>query len=98
MHLGNASLVLSDRRPLELAPSYDMLPMMFRPNAQGEIVPRSFDAIAPLPEHITQWRTAAPMAVAFWRDIARDDLITQGFRAIALHAIEAIESALKRFG
>lgn len=98
MHLGNTSLGLADTRPLELAPSYDMLPMLFRPNAQGEIVPRSFEAPAPPPEYRAQWRHAAPIAMAFWQQVAHDDFITPGFRLIARQALAALEKAIDRFG
>ena len=98
MHLGNASLVLGDQRPLALAPSYDMLPMQFRPNSQGEIVPRTYQVSAPLPDHLMQWREAAEMASVFWQRVADDEAISPDFRVIADQASQALGAAVDRFG
>ena len=98
MHLGNASLVLGDQRPLTLAPSYDMLPMQFRPTSQGEVVPRAYQVSTPLPDHIIQWREAAAMASDFWRLVSDDEAISLDFRLIAEQARQSLEKAVDRFG
>lgn len=86
MHLGNAALQLRDRRPLPLAPVYDMLPMRFRPAVSGEIVERRYEITLPVPEDAADWRDAARMARAFWQRIADDARISTPFRAIAADA------------
>lgn len=98
MHLGNASVVLADVRPLALAPSYDMLPMALRPASTGEVVPRTLDIPAPLPEYRTDWLSAAAMASLFWERVVATDDISQAFRDIAHSQRHNIDAARRRFG
>lgn len=93
MHLGNASLYLGDERPLALAPSYDMLPMRFRPSVNGEIVERRYEITMPTPEQHAHWHEAAILAIDFWQRVSRDDRISAGFRAIATDAGSTVERA-----
>lgn len=97
MHLGNAGLVLTDARPLALAPSYDMLPMALRPTSTGEVVARETPIAVPLPEHLEDWRTAAEMACGFWRRVLDETAISDGFHAIADVQLAKLETARERF-
>ena len=98
MHLGNASLVLADTRPLTLAPSYDMLPMALRPASTGEVVVRTLDLPTPLPEQRAHWRDASRMARDFWRQVADHTAISPGFRRIANEQADKLAAMMKRFG
>lgn len=98
MHLGNAALHLADRRPLALAPCYDMLPMRFRPAVNGEIVERRYEIALPAPEQQADWREAARMAQAFWRRVGAAARISAGFHAIAADAGATLARALAHFG
>lgn len=98
MHLGNASLLLSDTRPLALAPSYDMLPMALRPASSGEVVAREIPVLVPLPEQLVDWRAAAQMADDFWRRVGDEAAISAGFRSIAASQLARLEAAINRFG
>lgn len=91
MHLGNVGVHLADARPLALAPAYDMLPMRFRPEASGEVVERGLPLAPPLPEQREDWHIAAALAREFWRRVAEDERISEGFRPMALAAIAGIE-------
>ena len=97
MHLGNAGLILCDERPLRLAPVYDMLPMRFRPSANGEVVARSYDVPPPLPEQRDDWHRAAAAAGRFWRAVSEDTAISENFRAIADGASAKLALAMRRF-
>lgn len=97
MHLGNASLMLTDTRPLTLAPSYDMLPMAWRPASTGEVVAREIAMVLPLPEQLDTWRAAAGMAQAFWQQVASESAITDAFRSIASTQRAKLDAALARF-
>ena len=97
MHLGNASVVLADVRPLPLAPSYDMLPMALRPASTGEVVARTLDIPAPLPEHRTDWLSAAVMASLFWERVAASDDISRSFRDIGAAQLQKLDAARHRF-
>jgi hypothetical protein len=94
MHLGNASLLLADTRPLLLAPIYDMLPMRFRPASNGEVVTRLYTAPIPLPEERDDWTAIAPAALGFWQRVADDARISPTMRELASTAV----AALKRMG
>lgn len=96
MHLGNAALILSDARPLALAPAYDMLPMHFRPASSGEVVQRDYAVILPTPEFREDWRAAATMALDFWNRVADEARISGEFRAIAGGAAAALGHAMAR--
>ncbi|MCD9032644.1 type II toxin-antitoxin system HipA family toxin YjjJ [Luteimonas sp. Y-2-2-4F] len=98
MHLGNAGLMLGDRRPLALAPAYDMLPMLFRPSVSGEVVARSFEVSPPLPEHRVEWSIAARAASEFWRRVADADEVGASFRTIAAAAGAQVDRVLSRHG
>ncbi len=98
MHLGNAGLILTEQRPLALAPSYDMLPMLWRPSAHGEVVARDFQPPLPSPAQHAHWRLAAQMALDFWRRSAEWGVLSEDFRPIAKHALARIERAIAAFG
>jgi len=82
-HFGNISLIMEDgRRHFSLAPAYDMLPMLYRPQ-EDEVSTRVFDpgvgittqALALLPDAL-EW------AVRFWDTAADDSRISEDFREI----------------
>ena len=98
MHLGNAGLVLGDGRPLALAPSYDMLPMLWSPGAQGALVEREFQPALPNPQQQPQWREAAQAAQVFWREASVLLALSPEFRRIATHARTQLQRAMDRFG
>ncbi|MDQ2701638.1 MAG: type II toxin-antitoxin system HipA family toxin YjjJ [Pseudomonadota bacterium] len=98
MHLGNASLALTDARPLALAPSYDMLPMALRPASTGEIVERMLDIPLPVPEQQAHWQAAAGAARDFWRRVSAGENLSAGFRDIAAAQLEKLDAAISRFG
>jgi len=83
MHLGNASVWFGDEEPFRLAPVYDMLPMLFAPGAQGEIVPREFVVPPALPALREGRAEAAPWAREFWGRVEADERISAEFRALA---------------
>lgn len=98
MHLGNASLILTDTRPLALAPSYDMLPMALRPASSGELVPRELPIPLPLPPQRQAWRRAADMARSFWAGSWQDAALSTDFRTIAGSTLQRLEAAMERVG
>lgn len=83
MHLGNAALWFDDVAPLRLAPSYDMLPMLFAPSLQGEVVPREFRLTPPLPALRSDWAAVRPWALEYWRRVEAETRISDEFRRIA---------------
>ena len=92
MHAGNLSF-----RPqagqLQVAPAYDMLPMLFAPLAGGEVAERQFAPPLPLPRERPVWQAACSAALRFWRTAASDSRISAGFRAICRTQGERLEGA-----
>lgn len=99
MHFGNLSFYLDDALPLRLTPTYDMLPMLWRPGAQGELAPRELTLTPPLPADIDDgWNTAAGWARDFWQRVADDPRISDDFRQIARHSQSALGRLITLFG
>ena len=93
MHLGNVAVQLTDERPLQLAPIYDMLPMRFRPSNNGEIVERRYEIVMPAPEQKSDWLVAGELARDFWQRTSEESRISGRFRTIATDALSTIERA-----
>jgi hypothetical protein len=98
MHGNNTSIVFGDDVPFQLTPSYDMLPMLYAPGAQGDLGQRIFEPRPPLPAIAKIWGEAAPAALAFWARVVADDRISRDFRAIAQANGATIQRMLARFG
>lgn len=89
-HPGNLTLHWDHAEKFTLAPAYDMLPMMYQPNRQGEVVERNFDMkvldrldLRCLPE-------AATMAIDFWERVQKDGRISADFKQVAKKHVDAI--------
>ena len=94
MHFGNLAFWLGDDVPFELAPAYDVLPMLWAPTA-GEATPRpEFTPLLPLPAEREIWRTAASWAVEFWARVAADARVSAEFSSIAGTAEAAVTRRL----
>jgi hypothetical protein len=83
MHPGNLSFFLTDTIPFTITPAYDMLPMLWAPGAQGEIVTRRFAPAPPIPAMEEPRGQAAEMAENFWVHVSADDRLTPDFANIA---------------
>ncbi|MBK9990594.1 MAG: type II toxin-antitoxin system HipA family toxin YjjJ [Verrucomicrobia bacterium] len=97
MHFGNLAFWLDDAVPFSLAPTYDMLPMLWAPGAGGELVPRALSIRPPLPAQAAHWRIAAGWARAFWALVADDSRVSQEFAVVAREAGRQVEQALGCF-
>ena len=96
LHFGNLSFHTQAARPLALAPAYDMLPMLYRPAATGEIVEREFQPPLPLPEARASWQLAATLATTFWRAVEADARVSLPFRRIASANAALIQKSARR--
>ena len=83
MHFGNLGFFLDDSLPLALCPSYDMLPMLYRPAANGSIVARDYQPPTPVPATLSHWHKASTCADAFWRRASDHAKISADFRHLA---------------
>ena len=80
MHKGNLSFVPG--RSLQVAPAYDMLPMMYAPLAGGELPVAAYRPGLPTPKERAAWLLAYPAARRFWESAAGDQRISAPFRTI----------------
>ncbi|MBF5041549.1 type II toxin-antitoxin system HipA family toxin YjjJ [Simulacricoccus sp. 17bor-14] len=84
-HLGNLSLFAEvDATPLQVAPCYDMLPMLFAPH-DLQVVERDFKPEPPTSETLDVWSTAAAQASAYWERLAASPHLGDALRARAEH-------------
>ena len=98
MHRSNTSLWFGDSLPFELTPSYDMLPMLFAPGAQGDLGERRFSPRTPLPALADVWPGAARASVEFWTQVLADNRVSPDFRAISERAVSEVNRLIGRFG
>ena len=84
MHTGNLSFrpLPSPVPRLTLAPTYDMLPMLYAPLPGGELPTRAFEPALPLPAQRAVWLAACVAAVDLWDRAAADSRISASFRRI----------------
>jgi hypothetical protein len=90
MHVGNLAFFLGDSLPLKVTPCYDMLPMLWAPGSQGELMERRFSPALPLPAMTDTWREAAVWAENFWFRVVADERMTPGFAAMAGEALGVV--------
>jgi hypothetical protein len=95
-HFGNLALYDDYTGRLELAPIYDMLPMLFAP-LHDQIVARVFRAPEPTSDTLRAWPRARALGETYWRTVSRDSRISDEFRAIAGACLSTLE-ALPRSG
>lgn len=97
MHYGNLSCFLDDALPLTLCPSYDMLPMQYRPGASGHLPTAPLQARPPRPDVLAQWRQAAAWATEYWRRVGEHAQISDAFHQIAAANGTQVEQMRQRF-
>ncbi|MFZ2655602.1 MAG: type II toxin-antitoxin system HipA family toxin YjjJ [Victivallales bacterium] len=97
MHYGNVSLCMGRNRPLALAPSYDMLPMFYRPNIEGSLPERPIAPPAPPPESARYWTRASALATTFWANLSNSSDASSAFRKISKLNLDVIAKYRRQF-
>jgi hypothetical protein len=98
MEPANLSFRLSDALPFPLAPAYDMLPMLWSPGPQGELMEPNFAPQPPLPAATEAWREMLGPAREFWNRVIADQRISREFATTARTAGETLARLAGRFG
>src|SRR5665213_2829448 len=70
-HFGNVTLFDRYEGLFDLAPIYDMLPMLFAPQ-DGQIVARQFEPMPARAEWLLVWSRARELAEVYWDRLAQD--------------------------
>lgn len=94
MHAGNLSFRPLGR--LALAPTYDMLPMLYAPLPGGELPARGFEPPLPLPAQRAAWIVACAAAIGLWSRAARDARVSDGFRSLCSANARHLQRAAER--
>ena len=91
MHFGNLSFWREDTLPFRPLPAYDMLPMIWAPTSQGEVVEREFVPPGWIPASELAWCEAADWAVEYWRRLATNSTVSPEFARRAREAGATVE-------
>lgn len=89
-HHGNIAVAWTLQRQLRLLPAYDMLPMLYRPNAHGEIIERTWSPLYLNRMALQHLPQCYPMALAFWQAVLADSRISADFKAVARQHLAAL--------
>ncbi|OGQ47712.1 MAG: hypothetical protein A3H42_06485 [Deltaproteobacteria bacterium RIFCSPLOWO2_02_FULL_46_8] len=81
MHPGNISFFCHGEKITGLAPTYDMLPMMYAPQ-QNQLVDRIFDPVAPKFFERPVWNDALAAARHFWSEVQHHSQISDEFKTL----------------
>ena len=96
-HFGNVTLYDPYEGPFQLAPAYDMLPMLFAPQ-DGQIVPRNFEPPTPTAATLAVWPRARDLAERYWASLCAEPRLSAGFRGIAAECLDAVRAIPQRRG
>lgn len=91
MHFGNLSMHYEGQWPVELAPAYDMLPMLYAPRRSDVRTP-PFRPAAPVSGALQMARSAKSAAQMFWSTVAADRRISEAFRVLCQRNAEILET------
>lgn len=101
MHQGNLGFRLADQGPLQLVPTYDMLPMSLAPSRTGVLRPAApLGAIAPeRAGQLAHLQWVAPLAAEYWQSVAASPTIrSNALRELAAHNARRVKALAQRFG
>lgn len=82
MHFGNLSLHYEGHWPAEVAPCYDMLPMLYAPR-RSEVRTPVLTPRVPLGGGLQIARAAQKSATMFWQAVAADSRVSADFREVS---------------
>jgi DNA-binding transcriptional ArsR family regulator len=91
-HFGNVTLFDQHQGRFELAPVYDMLPMLFAPQ-QDFLIERTFIPLRPKAASLGAWRAARALALTFWDQLTTEMRLSPQFRQIATACREAVNDS-----
>jgi HipA-like C-terminal domain len=90
-HLGNVTLFDRYEGPFELAPVYDMLPMLFSPQ-NDQIVVRPFEPAPPTAAWLSVWPRARSLAQTYWECLAQETGVSAEFRALSAQCLTILRA------
>jgi len=94
-HFGNITLFDRYEGPLELAPIYDMLPMLFAPQ-DGQLVERTFEPAGPAAATLSVWPRARDVAEIYWARLCEESRLSEDFRRRCGQCLDAVRQLPRR--
>lgn len=91
-HFGNVMLFDRYAGPFELAPAYDMLPMLFAPR-DGQLIARQFEPPAPTAAWLSVWPQAHTLAQNYWQRLINEPRLSTEFRDISAQCLGALQAS-----
>lgn len=96
MHAANLSFFSQKTKIINLAPTYDMLPMMYAPS-HSSLIDRPFEPPPPNPQNAVIWKKSHLAAVDFWNEVAGHGDVSSDFKSIANVNVEKVASLEKLY-
>jgi hypothetical protein len=90
-HFGNLAFYDHYDGRFELAPIYDMLPMLFAPE-HDQILARAFQPPDPTSDTLRVWARARALAEEYWHGLASDPRISEEFRAVGDTCLQTLNA------
>jgi hypothetical protein len=90
-HFGNLAFFDAYDGRFQLAPIYDMLPMLFAPE-HNQIAARTFEPPDPVSDTLGVWGHARALAERYWRQLVADERISDDFKENCAKCLAALES------
>jgi hypothetical protein len=94
-HFGNVSLFDHHQGIFELAPVYDMLPMLFAPQ-DGQLVVRQFDPVPATAAWLTVWAGACKLAEVYWDRLAQEPRVSADFHQLSAQSLSVLRATQRR--
>jgi HipA-like C-terminal domain/HTH domain len=94
-HFGNVTLFDDYQGKFELAPVYDMLPMLFAPR-DGQLVARTFELMPATAAWLAVWAGARALAEIYWDRVAREPGISADFRDLSIQSLAVLRAVPHR--
>jgi DNA-binding transcriptional ArsR family regulator len=90
-HFGNVTLFDRYEGPLEVAPVYDMLPMLFAPQNE-QVIARHYEPVRPTAATLSVWRQARALAEKYWARLTHEQHLSDEFRELAAQCLVALRA------
>lgn len=90
-HFGNIAFLETYTGHYQLAPIFDMLPMLFAP-AHDQIPARVFAPPDPSADTLKAWPRARDLAEGYWRELARSEQVSAEFRTLCDACFRTLEA------
>lgn len=94
-HFGNITLFDAGEGPFELAPVYDMLPMLYAPQ-DGQLVDRPFEPMGLAAINLSVWSQARELAQIYWKRLCDEPRLTDSFRRLCARCLETLRKLPER--